>query len=153
MYCTAGPDYRAPPYWMIPTANCALQSLKRIKTNNYKQYQSRIEINIGCRCIVMYSGPFQAVFGSLKRHYISDSIPFVFVFMVQSVDNMALARLGKCCRSLVRESSKSVFCRVVWPSWNEGCVGGKTKKTRQRFSCLIHACPLKLAALQTEKLT
>ncbi|XP_030291764.1 pentatricopeptide repeat-containing protein 2, mitochondrial [Sparus aurata] len=45
--------------------------------------------------------------------------------MVQSVGNMALARLGKCCRSLVRESSKSVFCRVVRPGWNEGCGGAK----------------------------
>ncbi|XP_036973234.1 pentatricopeptide repeat-containing protein 2, mitochondrial [Acanthopagrus latus] len=45
--------------------------------------------------------------------------------MVQSVGNMALARLGKCCRSLVRESSKSVFCSVVRPGWNEGCVGAK----------------------------
>lgn len=138
---------------MIPTANCALQSIKQIKTNSYKQCQSRIEIIIVCPCIQMYSGPFQAVFGGLKRHNISDSIPFVFVFMVQSVGNMALARLGKCCRSLVRESSKSVFCRVVRPGWNEGCGGGKTNKTRQRVSCLIHMCPLKLAALHTKKLT
>ena len=94
----------------------------------------------GYQCSQINSGPFQSAFDSLKRHNISDGNPFVFVFMVQSVGNMALARLGKCCRSLVRESSKSVFCSVVRPGWNEGCVGGKTNKTRQRVSCLIHMC-------------
>ncbi|XP_028274116.1 pentatricopeptide repeat-containing protein 2, mitochondrial [Parambassis ranga] len=45
--------------------------------------------------------------------------------MVQSVGNMALGRLGKCCRSLVFEYSKSVFCSVSRPSWIDSCVGAK----------------------------
>uniref|UniRef100_A0A3Q3VTF6 Pentatricopeptide repeat-containing protein 2, mitochondrial n=1 Tax=Mola mola TaxID=94237 RepID=A0A3Q3VTF6_MOLML len=38
---------------------------------------------------------------------------------------MALARVGKCCRSLVLESSKAAFCGVSQPLWTEGCVGAK----------------------------
>ncbi|XP_070781053.1 pentatricopeptide repeat-containing protein 2, mitochondrial [Enoplosus armatus] len=44
--------------------------------------------------------------------------------MVQSVGTMALSRIGKCCRSLVREPSKRVFCGVLQPSWIEG-IGAK----------------------------
>ncbi|XP_034566343.1 pentatricopeptide repeat-containing protein 2, mitochondrial [Notolabrus celidotus] len=45
--------------------------------------------------------------------------------MVQSVGTMALARLGKCCRSLVRESSKGLFCGILQPGVIEGCIGAK----------------------------
>ncbi|KAM9338325.1 pentatricopeptide repeat-containing protein 2, mitochondrial [Symphorus nematophorus] len=45
--------------------------------------------------------------------------------MVQSVDSMALAMVGRCCRSFVREPSKAVFCGVLQPGWIEGCVGAK----------------------------
>ncbi|XP_044031404.1 pentatricopeptide repeat-containing protein 2, mitochondrial isoform X2 [Siniperca chuatsi] len=38
---------------------------------------------------------------------------------------MALARIGKCCRSLLREPSKGVFCGVLQPGWIEGCIGAK----------------------------
>ncbi|XP_045923030.1 pentatricopeptide repeat-containing protein 2, mitochondrial [Micropterus dolomieu] len=45
--------------------------------------------------------------------------------MVQSVDSMALARISKCCRSLLREPTKGVFCGVLQPGWIEGCIGAK----------------------------
>ncbi|XP_031173516.2 pentatricopeptide repeat-containing protein 2, mitochondrial isoform X1 [Sander lucioperca] len=45
--------------------------------------------------------------------------------MVQSVGTMALARIGKCFRSLVHESSKGLFCGVLQPGWIEGCIGAK----------------------------
>ncbi|XP_069556865.1 pentatricopeptide repeat-containing protein 2, mitochondrial [Brachyistius frenatus] len=38
---------------------------------------------------------------------------------------MALGRLGKCCRSLILEPSKGVFCGVSQPGWIEGCIGAK----------------------------
>ncbi|KAM3600401.1 uncharacterized protein V6R79_022846 [Siganus canaliculatus] len=38
---------------------------------------------------------------------------------------MALARVGSCCRSLVNDSSKTVFCSVSQPVWFEGCLGAK----------------------------
>ncbi|CAJ1070206.1 pentatricopeptide repeat-containing protein 2%2C mitochondrial [Xyrichtys novacula] len=38
---------------------------------------------------------------------------------------MALARLGRCCRSLVREPVKGLLCGVVQPGSIEGCVGAK----------------------------
>ncbi|XP_068430544.1 pentatricopeptide repeat-containing protein 2, mitochondrial [Clinocottus analis] len=38
---------------------------------------------------------------------------------------MALARVGKCCRSLVRDPSKVAFCGVIQPGWIEACVGAK----------------------------
>ncbi|XP_022074788.1 pentatricopeptide repeat-containing protein 2, mitochondrial [Acanthochromis polyacanthus] len=38
---------------------------------------------------------------------------------------MALGRLGKCCRSLLYESHKVVFCGVLRPGWIESCVGAK----------------------------
>ncbi|XP_008299538.1 pentatricopeptide repeat-containing protein 2, mitochondrial [Stegastes partitus] len=45
--------------------------------------------------------------------------------MVQSVGNMALRRLGKCCRSLLNESHKGAFCGVLRPGWIESCIGAK----------------------------
>ncbi|XP_049909358.1 pentatricopeptide repeat-containing protein 2, mitochondrial [Epinephelus moara] len=45
--------------------------------------------------------------------------------MVQSVGNMALARVGRCCRSLVLEPSKGLFCGVLQSGWTEGCLGAK----------------------------
>ncbi|XP_034753143.1 pentatricopeptide repeat-containing protein 2, mitochondrial isoform X1 [Etheostoma cragini] len=45
--------------------------------------------------------------------------------MVQSVGTMALARIGKCCRSLVHDPSKGLFCGVLQPGWIDGCVGAK----------------------------
>ncbi|XP_010749245.3 pentatricopeptide repeat-containing protein 2, mitochondrial [Larimichthys crocea] len=42
--------------------------------------------------------------------------------MVRSVGTMALARLGRCCRSLAHESSKGVFLQ---PGGIEGCTGAK----------------------------
>ncbi|XP_042365345.1 pentatricopeptide repeat-containing protein 2, mitochondrial [Plectropomus leopardus] len=45
--------------------------------------------------------------------------------MVQSVGNMALTRVAKCCRSLVREPSKGLFCGVLQPGWTESCSGAK----------------------------
>ncbi|XP_075941980.1 pentatricopeptide repeat-containing protein 2, mitochondrial [Anarhichas minor] len=45
--------------------------------------------------------------------------------MVQSVGTMALARVGKCCRSLVRDPSKVAFCGVLQPGGIEGCIGAK----------------------------
>ncbi|XP_074546681.1 pentatricopeptide repeat-containing protein 2, mitochondrial [Halichoeres trimaculatus] len=45
--------------------------------------------------------------------------------MVQSTGNMALARLGRCCRSLVREPSKGLFCGILQPSAIESCVVAK----------------------------
>lgn len=74
----------------------------------------------------------------LKLHNISNILPFVVTSMVQSVDTMALARIGKCCRLLVREPTKGVFCGVLQPSWIECCVGGERNKTAQCVSCLIH---------------
>ncbi|XP_070845083.1 pentatricopeptide repeat-containing protein 2, mitochondrial [Chaetodon trifascialis] len=45
--------------------------------------------------------------------------------MVLSVGMMALARIAKYCRSLVRESSKGVFCGLPQSGWLEGSVGAK----------------------------
>ncbi|XP_047425764.1 pentatricopeptide repeat-containing protein 2, mitochondrial [Mugil cephalus] len=45
--------------------------------------------------------------------------------MVQSVGNMALGRLGRCCRSLLHETNKVLFCGVAKPGWIESCVGAK----------------------------
>ncbi|XP_023135317.3 pentatricopeptide repeat-containing protein 2, mitochondrial [Amphiprion ocellaris] len=45
--------------------------------------------------------------------------------MVQSVGNMALGRLSRCCRSLLYEPHKGVFCGVLRPGWIESCVGAK----------------------------
>ncbi|XP_029941365.1 pentatricopeptide repeat-containing protein 2, mitochondrial [Salarias fasciatus] len=38
---------------------------------------------------------------------------------------MALGRLGKCCRSLLHDTSKRVFCGVLQPAGLEGCLGAK----------------------------
>nr|XP_046230626.1 pentatricopeptide repeat-containing protein 2, mitochondrial isoform X2 [Scatophagus argus] len=38
---------------------------------------------------------------------------------------MALARIGTCCRSLVRESFRVAICGVSQPGWIERCVGAK----------------------------
>ncbi|XP_074473454.1 pentatricopeptide repeat-containing protein 2, mitochondrial [Sebastes fasciatus] len=38
---------------------------------------------------------------------------------------MALVRVGTCCRSLGRESSKRVICGVLQTGWIEGCIGAK----------------------------
>lgn len=38
---------------------------------------------------------------------------------------MALGRLGKCCRSLLHQPSKRVFCGVLLPAGLEGCLGAK----------------------------
>lgn len=46
--------------------------------------------------------------------------------MEQPLATMALARVGKCCRSLLLESSK--FCGSVQPAWIESCIGGKASK-------------------------
>ncbi|XP_003965348.2 pentatricopeptide repeat-containing protein 2, mitochondrial isoform X1 [Takifugu rubripes] len=43
--------------------------------------------------------------------------------MEQPLATMALARVGKCCRSLLLESSK--FCGSVQPAWIESCIGAK----------------------------
>ncbi|KAM4528107.1 pentatricopeptide repeat-containing protein 2, mitochondrial [Odontesthes bonariensis] len=47
--------------------------------------------------------------------------------MVQSVGNMALlGRLaGKCCRSLMFDPPKGLFCGVLQPGWIESCIGAK----------------------------
>nr|XP_040053883.1 pentatricopeptide repeat-containing protein 2, mitochondrial [Gasterosteus aculeatus aculeatus] len=45
--------------------------------------------------------------------------------MVRSVGSMALAGLGKCCRSFGRDPSKVAFCGVLQPGWIEGRVGAK----------------------------
>ncbi|KAA8584397.1 hypothetical protein FQN60_008182, partial [Etheostoma spectabile] len=72
--------------------------------------------------------------------------------MVQSVGTMALARIGKCCRSLVREPSKGLFCGVLQPSWIDGCIGGnyielfshKLQRNelilRDELKLLLHLC-------------
>lgn len=71
-----------------------------------------------------------ASFSILKHFDISNEAPFVFILMVESVRNMALARAGRCCRSLVLQSSKEALCGVTQPVWTNGCAGGKTNKTR-----------------------
>ncbi|XP_035523696.1 pentatricopeptide repeat-containing protein 2, mitochondrial [Morone saxatilis] len=38
---------------------------------------------------------------------------------------MALGRVGKCCRFLLLDPSKRVFCGVSQPGWIEGCIGAK----------------------------
>ncbi|XP_070706953.1 pentatricopeptide repeat-containing protein 2, mitochondrial [Pempheris klunzingeri] len=38
---------------------------------------------------------------------------------------MALARFGKCCRSLLNEPCKAVYCGVLQPGWIESCTGAK----------------------------
>lgn len=57
--------------------------------------------------------------------------------MVQPVGDMALGRLGKCCRSLLYEPSKGVFYGVLQLGWIEGCIGGKTNKSRQQMLSLL----------------
>ncbi|GAA6219295.1 pentatricopeptide repeat-containing protein 2, mitochondrial [Lates japonicus] len=45
--------------------------------------------------------------------------------MVQSVGTMALGRLSKCCRSLLREPVKGAFLGSLQPGWIERCIGAK----------------------------
>ncbi|KAM6975184.1 pentatricopeptide repeat-containing protein 2, mitochondrial [Tautogolabrus adspersus] len=45
--------------------------------------------------------------------------------MVQSVGTMALARISTCCRSLVREHSKGLFCGVLQTGLIGGCIVAK----------------------------
>ncbi|XP_054468856.1 pentatricopeptide repeat-containing protein 2, mitochondrial [Anoplopoma fimbria] len=65
--------------------------------------------------------------------------------MVQSVGTMALARVGTCCRSLVRDSSKVAFCGVLQPGWIECCIGAKRH--------LLSEDVIKLQDFQQRKLT
>lgn len=53
---------------------------------------------------------------------------FVCFSVEQLLATMALARLGKCVRPLLLDSSKAVFYGSVKPAWIVSCVGGKTRK-------------------------
>lgn len=133
-----------------------LTAYHKTKTNSYTHCPTRITLLIRYKCILKYVFffflPFSAAIGVLKRYNISRSTPLVFISLVQSVGNMALARLGKCCRSLVHEPSKGVFCGVSQQGWIESCTGGERNKPRQPVSRLVHRWPLKAAGLETEKL-
>ncbi|XP_020490310.3 pentatricopeptide repeat-containing protein 2, mitochondrial isoform X1 [Labrus bergylta] len=47
------------------------------------------------------------------------------MWMVQSVGTMALARISTCCRWLVREPSKGLFCGVLQTGLIGGCIVAK----------------------------
>ncbi|KAF7653949.1 hypothetical protein LDENG_00076740 [Lucifuga dentata] len=38
---------------------------------------------------------------------------------------MALGRFGLCCRSLLHDTRKRVFCAILQPGWTESCIGAK----------------------------